>query len=137
MADPLENKHSLAERLEADRQQMAIRVSEVKREYNVVDRLKESVQKHPREYIIGGVLIGFLLSLLPVQRKEVYVREDQRWRRMPKDGLPTQLEKEHSGRINKLWSLAKPIISAYIGRELYQRLRRWSKMAGEVSRASK
>ena len=76
MADPLENKHSLAERLEADRQQMAIRVSEVKREYNVVDRLKESVQKHPREYIIGGVLIGFLLSLLPVQRKEVYVRED-------------------------------------------------------------
>ena len=137
MADPLENKHSLAERLEADRQQMAIRVSEVKREYNVVDRLKESVQKHPREYIIGGVLIGFLLSLLPVQRKEVYVREDQRWRRMPKDGLPTQLEKENSGRINKLWSLAKPIISAYIGRELYQRLRRWSKMAGEVSRASK
>jgi hypothetical protein len=136
MADPLENKHSLAERLEADRQQMAIRVSEVKREYNVVDRLKESVQKHPREYIIGGVLIGFLLSLLPVQRKEVYVREDQRWRRMPKDGLPTQLEKEHSGRINKLWSLAKPIISAYIGRELYQRLRRWSKMASEVSRAS-
>jgi hypothetical protein len=32
MADPLENKDSLAERLEADRQHMAIRVSEVKRE---------------------------------------------------------------------------------------------------------
>jgi hypothetical protein len=34
MADPLENKDSLAERLEADRQHMAIRVSEVKRAFS-------------------------------------------------------------------------------------------------------
>ena len=85
MADPLENKDSLAERLEEDRQQMAIRVSDLKREYNVADRLKESVQKNPWEYIIGGVLIGFLLSHLPARRKEVYVWENQRSRRMPKD----------------------------------------------------
>ena len=135
MADPLENKDSLAERLDEDRQQMAIRVSDLKREYNVADRLKESVQKNPWEYIIGGVLIGFLLSRLPARRKEVYVWEDQRSRRMPKDGLPTQLDKENTGRINKLWSLAKPIISAYIGRELYKRLRRWGKQAAEASRA--
>jgi hypothetical protein len=136
MADPLENKDSLAERLEADRQQMAIRVSEVKREYNVTDRLQESVQKNPWEYIIGGILIGFLVSHLPARRKEVYVWENRRSRRMPKDELPTRLDKENSGRINKLWSLAKPIISACIGRELYKRLRRRGKKAAEVSRAS-
>jgi hypothetical protein len=42
MADSLENKGSLAERLEEDRQQMAIRVSELKREYNVTDRFSLS-----------------------------------------------------------------------------------------------
>jgi hypothetical protein len=71
MADSLENKGSLAERLEEDRQQVAIRVSELKREYNVTDRLKESVQKNPWEYIIGGVLIGFLLYCLPGGKLEV------------------------------------------------------------------
>ena len=136
MADPLENKDSLAERLEDDRQQMAIRVTELQREYNVTDRLKESVQKHPWQYIIGGVLIGFLLSHLPARRKEVYVWENQRSRRMPKDELSTRLDKENSGKINKLWSLAKPIISAYIGRELYKPLRRWGKQAAEESLAS-
>jgi hypothetical protein len=136
MADPLENKDSLAERLDEDRQQMAIRVSDLKREYNVADRLKESVQKNPWEYIIGGVLIGFLLSHLPARRKEVYVWENQRSRRMPKDELSTRLDKENSGKINKLWSLAKPIISAYIGRELYKPLRRWGKQAAEESLAS-
>src|ERR1700751_3861335 len=136
MADSLENKGSLAERLEEDRQQMAIRVSELKREYNVTDRLKESVQKNPWEYIIGGVLISFLLSHLPARRKEVYVWENQRSRRMPKDELSTRLDKENSGKINKLWSLAKPIISAYIGRELYKPLRRWGKQAAEKSLAS-
>lgn len=136
MADSLENKDSLAERLEENRQQMAIRVSELKREYNVTDRLKESVQKNPWEYIIGGVLIGFLLSCLPARRKEVYVWENRRSRRMPKDEVPTRLDKENSGKINKLWSLAKPIISAYIGRELYKPLRRWGKQTAEVSRAS-
>jgi len=136
MADPLENKDSLAERLDGDRQQMAIRVSDLKREYNVADRLKESVQKNPWEYIIGGVLIGFLLSHLPARRREVYVWENQRSRRMPKDELSTRLDKENSGKINKLWSLAKPIISAYIGRELYKPLRRWGKQAAEESLAS-
>ena len=136
MADPLENKDSLAERLEEDRQQMAIRVSDLKREYNVADRFKESVQKNPWEYIIGGVLIGFLLSHLPARRKEVYVWENQRSRRMPKDELSTRLDKENSGKINKLWSLAKPIISADIGRELYKPLRRWGKQAAEESLAS-
>ena len=136
MADPLENKDSLAERLDGDRQQMAIRVSDLKREYNVADRFKESVQKNPWEYIIGGVLIGFLLSHLPARRKEVYVWENQRSRRMPKDELSTRLDKENSGKINKLWSLAKPIISADIGRELYKPLRRWGKQAAEESLAS-
>ena len=136
MADPLENKDSLAERLDGDRQQMAIRVSDLKREYNVADRFKESVQKNPWEYIIGGVLIGFLLSHLPARRREVYVWENQRSRRMPKDELSTRLDKENSGKINKLWSLAKPIISADIGRELYKPLRRWGKQAAEESLAS-
>jgi hypothetical protein len=90
MPDSLEDKDALTERLEEDREQMAVRVSEVKREYNVAGQLKVSVQKHPTEFTIGAVLIGFLLSRVPVRRKEVYVRPDPQARRMGKDVPPAR-----------------------------------------------
>jgi hypothetical protein len=136
MADSLEDKDALTERLEKDREQMAVRVSEVKREYNVAGQLKVSVQKHPTEFIIGAVLIGFLLSRVPARRKEVYVRPDPRARRMREDIPPARLHEKDSSTVNKLWSLAKPIVTTYIGRELYKRVRQSGRPAAEASRAS-
>lgn len=69
MADPVEDKDSLAERLEEDRARMAIQVSELKEDYNVPHRWRESVQKFPWPWIIGAVLTGFLLSRLPAPTK--------------------------------------------------------------------
>ena len=123
MVEPVEDKNSVAERLDQDRQNMAMQVAELKEQYNPLRRLRTSVQRDPWPWMIGAVLTGFLLSRLPARRKEVYLSADPRQRRPPKEIRPGRADKDDSGRTNKVWSLAKPVISAYIGRELYQRMR--------------
>jgi hypothetical protein len=124
MAEPVEDKDFLAERLEEDRQKMAVQVSELKVDYNVPRRLRASVQKYPWPWVMGAVLTGFLLSRLPSRRREVYLSPDPvRSSRVREVRIPAS-NKDETRAVNKLWSLAKPIISTYIGRELYKRVRR-------------
>jgi hypothetical protein len=125
MADPVEDKAFLAGRLEEDRQKMAVQVSELKKNYNVPRRLRASVQKYPWPWIVGAVVTGFLLSRLPARRKEVYLRPDPLG--PPREVRPPISDKDQSRAMNKVWSLVKPIISTYIGRELYKRVRQLSK----------
>jgi hypothetical protein len=131
MADPVEDKGILAERLEEDRQKMAVQVGELKKDYNVPRRLRASVQRYPWPWIMGAVLSGFLLSRLPARRKEVYLRPDSGGRRPPREMHPLSSDKDRSRAVNKVWSLVKPIVSTYIGRELYKRVRQATKHAAD------
>jgi hypothetical protein len=124
MAEPVEDKDFVAERLDQDRQKMAMQVGELKEQYNLVRRLRASVQRDPWPWMIGAVLTGFLLARLPARRKRIYLWADPRQRRPAKEIHPARADRDDSRRTNKLWSLAKPVISAYIGRELYKRMRR-------------
>jgi hypothetical protein len=133
MAEPVEDKDFLAERLEEDRQKMAVQVSELKEDYNVPHRLRASVQKYPWPWVMGAVLTGFLLSRLPARRKEVYLPADRLRSRPPRDVRLPAPEKDESRTMKKLWSLAKPIISTYIGREFYKRVRQPSKHSTDRS----
>jgi hypothetical protein len=134
MADPVEDKDSLAERLEEDREEMAIQVSELKEDYNLPHRWRLSVQEFPWPWIIGAVLTGFLLSRLPARRKEVYLWSEPFQRGPLREVHPPTSEKDGAGAKSKVWSIVKPIISTYIGRELYRRLRPLSKHAAGRSR---
>jgi hypothetical protein len=122
MANPGEGKDSLAERLEEDRQKMAIRVGELKEDYNVSHRWRASVQKFPWPWVIGAVITGFLLSRLPARRKEVYLWSDSFQPQSLREIHELALKKNGSHATNKIWSFAKPVIGSLIGRELYQRL---------------
>ena len=122
MANPGEGKDSLAERLEEDRQKMAIRVGELKEDYNVSHRLRASVQKFPWPWLIGAAITGFLLSRLPARRKEVYLWSDSFQSQPLREIHQLASKKNGSYPTNKIWSFAKPVISSFIGRELYQRL---------------
>jgi hypothetical protein len=134
MAEPVEDKDFLAERLEDDRQKMAVQVSQLKEDYSVPHRLRASVQKYPWPWVMGAVLTGFLLSRLPARRKEVYLSTDPiRSRLLREVGAPAS-DKNEPRAMNKLWSLAKPIISTYMGRELYKRVRRPGKDGTDRSR---
>jgi hypothetical protein len=126
MAEPVENKDFLAERLEEDRQKMAAQLSELKEDYNVPHRLRASIKTCPWSWVIGAVLTGFLLSRLPSRRKEVYLSPDSIRSRPLREVRAPALDRDEPQAMNKLWSLAKPIISTYIGRELYRRVRRSS-----------
>ena len=69
MADPIEDKYSLRERLEEDRRKMAIQVRELKQDYNVSNRLRASIQRYPWPWLAGSLLTGYLLSRLPERQK--------------------------------------------------------------------
>jgi hypothetical protein len=134
MADPIEDKGFLTERLEEDRQRMAIQVSQLKKEYNLANRLRVSIQKYPQPWIMGALLTGFILSRLPARRKEVYLWSDPLQRKPPREVHPSGRDKADSSITDKVWSLAKPIISTYIGRELYNRVKKPRKQAVNPSR---
>jgi hypothetical protein len=125
MADAIEDKNSLIDRLEEDRRKMAIQVGELKQDYNVSNRLRASIQKYPWPWLAGSLLTGYLLSHLPERRKVIYSSPDPRQRAPSNQAYPESPGKKNRLRAtNKIWSLVKPIISAYIGRELYNRVER-------------
>ncbi|MBV8278554.1 MAG: hypothetical protein JO170_25300 [Verrucomicrobia bacterium] len=125
MADPIKDKDFLTERLEEDRQKMALQVSEIKKDYNVPNRLKTSIQKNPSAWAIGALMTGFLISRIPARRKKIYLWPESSPREPPPE-LPPAVLKRVGSRTGKVWSLIKPVISAYIGREIYKRVKRWN-----------
>ncbi len=127
MADPTEDKGSLMQKLEEGRQKMAVEVSELKEEYNISRWFRTCVQKYPWGWVMGAVLTGFLISRLLARKKTVYLWADPVERKRGSKMLVREEKEAHPGRhhselIDKLWSLAKPILSAYLGRKLYQRI---------------
>ncbi|MBV8376255.1 MAG: hypothetical protein JO279_04555 [Verrucomicrobia bacterium] len=141
MAEPVENKGDLTDKLEADRQKMAIQVTELQQSYNVTRWFRASVQRYPWAWILGSAIVGFLLSRVPTRKKEVYVWLPGRdaptsdidgafIRRKKAKTLPREegryrdKEKHSSSLIFKVWSLIKPILTAYLAREVYSRMSR-------------
>jgi hypothetical protein len=129
MVEPIEDKDFLAERLEQDRQKMAVQVNELKEDYNLVHRLRASMQTDPWPWLVGAAILGFLLSRLPARRKEVYLSPDSAKSRPLREVRSAGGAKDQPQAIKKIWSLAKPIISTYIGRKLYNYTRRLDRRA--------
>ena len=135
MADSVEDKGLLTERLEEERRRMAIQVSALMKDYDVANRLRASVQKYPWFWIMGAVLIGLLFSRLPARRKEVYLRSDRFQRRPVGEVHLPPAEKDGSSTAHKIWFLVKRIISAYVGRQIYSRVKRSNKHAADRSQS--
>jgi hypothetical protein len=127
MVESVEDKDFLAARLEQDRQKMALQVSELKKDYNLARRLRTSVQRDPWPWLVGAAIIGFLVSWVPARRKEVYLPSDPVKPRSRGEARSPGGDQIQNPVMNKIWSLAKPIISTYIGRELYNYARRLNK----------
>jgi hypothetical protein len=127
MASPVEDKGSLTGRLDDDRQKMAVQVSELKKNYDVGRRLRGSVEKYPSSWIMAAVVVGFLLSRLPARSKKVYLWADPLQGRPSREVRPPLTKRDESRVTHKVWSLIKPLISAYVGREIYRRTKGPSK----------
>jgi hypothetical protein len=124
MAEPLEDKGLLTEKLEEDRQKMVVQAAEVKEEYDVLHRVNASVQKNPLPWVIAALLVGFLLSRLALGRKEVLVWNEP-FQRMPSRKVPlsaTGSDNDEFSEMRQLLSLTKWAIGAYIIRMLERRV---------------
>ena len=120
MVEPIEDKTFLAERLEEDRNELELLARETKEYYNVFAHFKESARKHSWRWMSGALLAGYVLSLLLARQRRTSAPSEQE----------IQPERKLAfGKIcaritNEIWSLARPIIRAYIGREFHKRSRR-------------
>src|ERR1700678_352150 len=118
MAEPGEDKGFLSQKLEEDRQKMAVQAAELKEEYAVLHRINASVQKTPLPWVIAALLVGFLLSRLPARRKEVLVLSEPNAtasRDLPLPPVPSA--EDVSFETKKLLSVAKWALGAYLIRE--------------------
>jgi hypothetical protein len=133
MAEPVEDKGFLGEKLEEDRQKMAVQVDELKHDYNVVRRIRASIQKDPWPWAIAALLVGFLLSRLPARRKEVLLWTESLQRRPPREVPlpPAPSGNDEFSETKTVLSLAKSAIGAYIARELYKRVMRLNEDVAE------
>ena len=118
MAEPVEAKGLLSQKLEEDRQKIAVQAAELKEEYDVLHRINASVQKSPLPWVIAALLVGFLLSRVPARRKEVLVLSKPNAttsRDLPLPPVPS--DEDESFETKKLLSLAKWALGAYLIRE--------------------
>ena len=121
MAESAEDKNSVAERLDEDRQKLAIEADRWKSQWDLPGQMRSSIQRDPVPWMIGAILTGFLLSLVPSRRKEVYVGLDSGRSKRIRNMSPPGPEEHRVGQ--KLWALAKPLISTYVGQLIYKRVR--------------
>jgi hypothetical protein len=120
MAEPIEDKTFLAESLEQDRHRLELLARETKEYYNIVAHFIESVKKYSWSWMSGALLAGYVPSLLLARHRKTsapYGQELQPERKL-------DLGKTCARIANEIWSLARPIIGAYIGRELHKRTTR-------------
>jgi hypothetical protein len=123
MGESIEDKGRLKERLDEDRREMAIEVEELKKEYNPLNRLKESIEKSPWYWLAGTLLVGFLLSRFSARRQIVYITRDSAQTIRASKDRNARAKRDRSKTVRQVWALIKPIITAYVGREIYQRTR--------------
>jgi hypothetical protein len=103
-------------------------VGDLKEKYNVLQLLRSAIQKSPWTWIIAAIFIGLLISPLPSGTKKIYVLAASPQRKSLE--RPTRSKTVRRKIVDKLWSLTKPIICAYIGGEMY---RRFERIAGDAS----
>lgn len=120
MVEPIEDKTFLAERLEEDRHRLELLGRETKGYYNVVAHFRESVKKDSWRWIGGALLTGYVLSLLLTRHRKTSAPCGQEIQ--PEKNL--DLGKSCARITNEIWSLARPILGAYIGREFHKRIAR-------------
>src|ERR1700747_1637039 len=120
MAESAEDKDAVTERLDQDREQLATEAARLRRQCDVPGKLTASIQRDPVPWVIGAAMTGFLLSLLPARRKKIYLTRDSDRATPGRTQSTPASAQQLAGQ--GLWNLAKPLISAYIGHQIYKRL---------------
>jgi hypothetical protein len=117
MAGPLDDKGLLTQKLEQDRQEIAVQADKLKEDYNPVPKIGASIRKDPLAWIIAAALVGVLLSRLFGRPKEILLATESfdRTRAQELPRIPS--DEDESSETKKLLSVAKWALGAYLIRE--------------------
>ena len=117
MAGPPEDKGLLTQKLEQDRQEVAVQVDELKEHYNPMPKIVASVRNDPLAWIIAAALVCVLLSRLFGRPKEVLLSTESVDRTRAQELPRSTSDEDESSETKKLLSVAKWAIGAYLIRE--------------------
>jgi hypothetical protein len=117
MVRPIEDKGLLSQKLEEDRQELAVQIDGLKEDYNPVRKVAASIRKDPLAWIIATALVGVLLSRLLGRPKEILLSTESVDRRAAQEPPRLPSDEDESSETKKLLSLAKLALGAYLIRE--------------------
>ena len=119
MATTDARKQQIIEELAQVRSRLATETHLVAEKLNVSRHLATSLHKHSFRWVSAAALVGWILSRLPARTQRVYLEPGKdgevRRKRTREVGLAAALM---AAAWKGLWSIAKPMLTAYISRRI-------------------
>jgi hypothetical protein len=115
MADAQDERKRIAGELARRRAEITDQSLLLRRDLNIGHRMSDSLRKHSWGWMSIAAMFGWLLSRLPARKKKIYVHSasSEKWK-PPKESLMLQVWKG-------LWSIAKPLVVAYVTKQIAER----------------
>src|SRR5260370_1213438 len=86
----------------------------------VTARVSVSLRHNTWSWVSLAAIVGWVLARLPLRRKKIYLEAGRR-RRLKGEEKQTERKRDLAWMIwDGVWSLAKPLLTAYLGRKLAQ-----------------
>jgi len=115
MADSQDERKQIAAEIARRRVELSDQSLLLRRDLDIGRRMSDSLRKHSWGWMSVAAMFGWLLSRLPARKKKIYVHtgNPEKWRGQ-KEGLMVQIWKG-------LWSIAKPLVVAYVTKQIAER----------------
>jgi hypothetical protein len=114
MADPQDERKRIAAELARMRVELSDQSLLVRRDLDVGRRMSESLRKHSWGWMSVAAIFGWLLSRLPARKKKIYVATNSDKKVSYHEGFIVQVWKG-------IWSITKPIVVAYVTKQIVER----------------
>ncbi len=112
MAEPQDERKRITEELARLRVSLSDQTLLLRRNLDVGEHMSNSLRKYSWGWISFAAIFGWILSRLPARKKKIYIHTSNTDKR-PREsgGLAKQIWKG-------IWSIAKPVLTAYLARKL-------------------
>jgi hypothetical protein len=115
MADSQDERKRIAGELARRRAEITDQSLLLRRDLDIGHRMSDSLRKHSRVWMSIAAMFGWILSRLPARKKKIYIHSanSEKWT-PPKERFVLQIWKG-------LWSIAKPLVVAYVTKQIAER----------------
>jgi hypothetical protein len=115
MAGTQNEKRNIDEALAKVRIQMQEDFSRLRRDLDLGRHIVQSIRDHPSGWVSAGFVLGWLLSRWPSRKRKIYIYTAD----------PGKIKDRRNKTTSKLWkaawSTSKPLIAAYLAKEIAQK----------------